>query len=199
MLKRVLRKGVERLMTADPVQIRVLRRFKAVRITDSSVIGLPAELEGEWSGCGRGQSAMKVSVDWDLVNGHLDGPHLADARRHDQALLGEHRPVQAGELILRDLGYFNLDIFSALNQSQAYWLSYYKLGTVITLDGETAIDLLKILPEEVGSTLDMSIYLGKEQRLPARLVAVRLSSTSSQTPQALAGDCSSQAATAERA
>lgn len=175
-LKRVLKKGVERLMAVDPVQIGLLQRFKAVRITDASVIVLPADLEGEWSGCGDGESAVKVSVDWDLVHGQLDGPHLADARRHDQRLLGEHQPVQAGELILRDLGYFNLDIFSALNHLPAYWLSYYKQGTVITLDGKAAIDLLKILPEAVGSTLDQPIYLGKDECLPARLVAVRLSS-----------------------
>jgi hypothetical protein len=173
-LKRVLNKGVERLIAADPVQIDWLKRFSGVRITDTSVITLPGELEAEWSGCGSGQSAVKVSVDWDLVKGQLDGPHLFDARRHDQAVVGVHRPVQAGELILRDLGYFNLDTFAALSELQAYWLSYYKQDTVIRLQNGETVDLLKILPLTAGSTLDIPIYLGQVEQVPARLIAIPL-------------------------
>jgi len=173
-LKRVLEASVGRMMSANPVNLPVLRRFSAVRIMDSSTITLPAELANVWSGCGADCSGLKISVDWDLRSGCLDGPYLADSRRHDQKLVGEHQAVQAGEVILRDLGYFNLETFAHLQSQGAYWVSYCKQGTVITsADGEL-LNELKVLPKKVGDSLDMTIYLGKEERLASRLVAVRL-------------------------
>lgn len=173
-LKRVLEASVERMISANPVNLPVLKRFSAVRIMDSSTISLPAALAPIWSGCGLECSGLKLSVDWDLTNGRLDGPHLADARCHDQKLVEEHQGVKAGEVILRDLGYFNLMQFAYVQSQGAYWVSYYKQGTVMFTDDGKVLDELKRLPKKVGVRLDMPIYLGKEERLPARLVALRL-------------------------
>ena len=174
-LRRVLEASVERMVSANPVNLPVLRRFSAVRITDSSTITLPQELTTVWSGCGEACSGLKISVDWDLRRGHIDGPHLADARRHDQKLVGEHQAVQAGEVVLRDLGYFNLETFAHVESQGAYWLSYCKQGTVMTTPEGRLVNELKVLPKKVGASLDMAIYLGKQERLATRLVAVRLS------------------------
>jgi hypothetical protein len=152
----------------------VLRRFSAVRIMDSSTITLPAELAQVWSGCGKEVSSLKLSVDWDLKGGHLDGPYLANGRRHDQKLVDDHRAVQAGEVVLRDLGYFNLETFAHLENQGAYWVSYYKQGTVMTTREGVLVNELKLLPKKVGGILDMTICLGKEEHLATRLVAVRL-------------------------
>lgn len=174
-LKRVLAAAVRALVTADAVQLPVLSRFKAVRITDSSTITLPQELVAIWSGCGAQRSGLKIALDWDLRSGRLDGPHLAAAREHDQKLLRHHQPIQAGEVILRDLGYFNLETFADVGKQGAYWVSYCKQATVITRPTGTVVDMLKILPKTTGTRLDLAIRLGKGERLPARLVAVRLS------------------------
>ena len=175
-LKRVLEASVERMISANPINLPILRRFKAVRIMDSSTITLPAEVANVWWGCGADSGGLKISVDWDLKSGRLDGPHLADGRRHDQKLVGEHEVVKPGEVILRDLGYFNLETFANLQSQDAYWVSYCKQGTVITLPDGTLVNELKVLPQKVGGSLDMAINLGKEERLATRLVAVRLPS-----------------------
>lgn len=174
-LKRVLEASVERMVSANPLNLPVLRRFSAVRITDSSTITLPQALAKVWSGYGEGCSGLKVSVDCDLRKGRLDGPHLADARRHDQKLVSQHQAVQAGEVVLRDLGYFNLATFAHLHSQVAYWLSYCKQGTLMTTCDGKLVNELKVLPKKVGASLDMAIYLGKEERLATRLVVVRLS------------------------
>ena len=101
-LKRVLEVSMEKMLSVNPVNLPVLRRFNAVRIEDSSTITLPAELEPVWSGCGSKVSSLKLSVDWDLKSGQLNGSYLADGRRHDQTLVGAHREVKAGEVVLRD-------------------------------------------------------------------------------------------------
>lgn len=174
-LKRVLEASVQRMISANPVNLPVLKRFSAVRITDSSTITLPQELATMWSGCGEDKSGLKISVDWDLRSGRLDGPHLADGRRHDQKLVEAHQAVNAGEVVLRDLGYFNLETFAHLESQGAYWVSYCKQGTVMTTRDGVGVNELKRLPKRVGGNLDLDIYLGKEERLAARLVAVRLS------------------------
>ena len=176
-LKRVLEASVQRMISANPVSLPVLKRFKAVRIMDSSRITLPAELASVWSGWGEACSGLKISVDWDLKSGRLDGPYLADGRRHDQKLVGEHQTVQAGEVVLRDLGYFNLETFAHLENQAAYWVSYCKQGTLMTTRDGRLLNELKVLPKKVGASLDLDIYLGKEERLATRLVAVRLSAT----------------------
>jgi len=173
-LKRVLEASVERMIGANPVNVPVLRRFSAVRIMDSSTITLPAALAEVWSGCGLACSGLKLSVDWDLKSGRLDGPHLADGRRHDQKLVAEHQAVQAGEVVLRDLGYFNLETFAHLERQGAYWVSYYKQGTIMTTTDGALLEERTILPKRVGDRLDMTMCLGKEERLTSRLVAVRL-------------------------
>lgn len=174
-LKRVLEASVHRMMSANPVNLPVLRRFSAVRIMDSSTITLPQELAKVWLGCGEDKSGLKVAVDWDLRSGRLDGPHLADGRRHDQKLVAQHPAVKTGEVVLRDLGYFNLETFAHLQAQGAYWVSYCKQGTVMTTHDGLLVNELKVLPKRVGGNLDLAIYLGKDEPLAARLVAVRLS------------------------
>lgn len=174
LLERVLKRAVEEMVTGEPVRLQVFNHFTAVRLVDSTVISLPSRLEMVWQGCGQGKSSLKLTVDWDLRTGRLDGPHLAAARQHDNALLGHHQPMQAGELCLRDLAYFDLDSFAAIEEAGAYWLSYYKVGThILTPDGQW-LNLLKHLPQTDGEILDIPIRLGKDKQLIARLVAVRL-------------------------
>jgi hypothetical protein len=104
----------------------------------------------------------------------LDGPQLADGRQHDQKLVERHPAVQKGEVVLRDLGYFNLQTFTQLDRQGAYWVSYCKQGTIMTTRDGRLVNELKVLPQRAGESLDLDIYLGKEQRLATRFVALRL-------------------------
>jgi hypothetical protein len=118
-LRRLLETSVQRMIGANPVNLPVLRRL-------GSTITLPAELAAVWSVCGEEQSGLKVSVDWDLRSGCLDGPHLADGRRRDQKLVAQQQAVKTDEVVLRDLRFFNLETFAHLQSQSAYWVSYCK-------------------------------------------------------------------------
>jgi hypothetical protein len=52
LLRRVLEVAVGSLVTADPVAIPLLQRFRGVYLLDSSTIVLPNELAAVWHGCG---------------------------------------------------------------------------------------------------------------------------------------------------
>jgi hypothetical protein len=176
-LKEVLHAALARVVTAAPVAIPLLARFTAVCLQDSSTIVLPEALAPVWRGCGgstaeRTTAALKLQVRLEMRTGRLD-VQLQDGRVADQAaeLPGQ---LDAGALHIADLGYWSLDAFRALTHQGVFWLS--------RLQGQTAIydatgqrqDLLALLTAQPAATLDMVVTLGETQRLPARLLAVRV-------------------------
>src|SRR6266849_2387284 len=97
---------------AQDVRIRLLRRFSAVMLEDSSSIALPDELAERWRGCGGNQShtaaAVKLHTRCELKRGRLDGPKLTDGRTSDHASPFNEQQVVPGSLQVEDLGYFSL-------------------------------------------------------------------------------------------
>ncbi len=93
------------------VPIKLLRRFEAVILEDSSGVSLPNDLAELWRGCGGNQdhtaAAVKLHVRWELKRGQLWGPKLTDGRASDHRSPFNDEPVQAGALYIEDLGYFD--------------------------------------------------------------------------------------------
>ncbi len=98
-------------MSAEAVDVALLRRFSAVVVEDSSSVMLPAELAHLWRGCGghKGTSAamVKLFVRWDVLNGKLEGPRLTDGRHSDSKSPFNEDDLPAGGLYLADLGFFS--------------------------------------------------------------------------------------------
>ncbi len=97
---------------AQDVPIRLLRRFSAVILEDSSSIALPDELAEAWRGCGGNQShtaaGVKLHTRCELKRGRLWGPKLTDGRTSDHASPFNEQQVVPGSLQVEDLGYFSL-------------------------------------------------------------------------------------------
>lgn len=190
-LRRVLEAAVgQALEAAAPVAIPLLRRFSAVLVQDSSVVALPDALEAEWPGCGerrgKAQAALKLHVRLDLLGGRQghprrrvawgprqEGPLLTDGRVHDAAGPLEDAAVPPGALLLRDLGFFCLAAFRALGAGGAFWLSRFKTGTAVLGPDGRRRALVPWL-ERGGAAVDEPIQLGLQERLPCRLLAVRV-------------------------
>lgn len=189
-LGRVLSAAVHRLViAADPVAIPILRRFSGVYVYDGSVVGLPDALGEAWPGCGgsaptkRSGAALKIGVRLDLLSGELYGPVLKAGRDPDRTLPLEAEKLPVGALQLADLGFFDLGLFRLLDERGGCWLSRFKAGTAVFYEeeGDAAparrLDLgcyLKRLAEEGKEHHERQVWLGVEQRLPARLLAVRV-------------------------
>jgi hypothetical protein len=99
------------VQAAHDVPIRLLRRFSAVMLEDSSSISLPNELAERWRGCGGNQdhtaAAIKLHTRWELKRGQLWGPQLSDGRASDHRRPFNAQPVPPGALYVQDLGYFD--------------------------------------------------------------------------------------------
>jgi len=82
------------------------------------------------------------------------------------------------DLRIEDLGYFKLARFKAIQQAESFYLSRLKFGiTVYTMEQGVykEIDLLKITQKlRAGKQLVLEVYLGKEEKLPARLIVEKV-------------------------
>src|SRR5262249_53663393 len=83
-------------------------------------------------------------------------------------------------LRLADLGYFDLDALQTYSSQGAYWLSRLQTQTAVYAAGRRVRDLVAWLAEQGGDRVDVPVAVGRRQRLPCRLLAIRV-------PQAVAG------------
>ena len=179
-LKGVLGAAIERMVCASsPTAIPMLQSFPAVYIQDSSLIKLPEQLAVVWRGCGGrsglGQSTLKVEVRWELKGGCLTGPLLEDGRVNEHRSLIQAKPLPKGSLRIADLGYWSLSEMQAQSDAGVFWLSYLQCHTVVFDQHQRRWNVVDLLQAQGSSRIELPVYLGVSVRLPARLLAVRVS------------------------
>jgi len=97
----------------------------------------------------------------------------------DSALSGDIIScVQKNDLVIRDLGYFNLSNFSKIVCREAYFLSRLSKTVLIYLNknDEQPVNLIEHI-EKFGVSnkgIDIDVYVGKKERLLVRLIGVKV-------------------------
>lgn len=177
-LRDVLSLAVQQIVAAEPVSVALLDRFTAVFIGDSSSIALPDELQGEFPGCGGTEgsclAALKIQVRWDLKTGELPQILIEVGKASDAKSPIVQQEVAAGSLEIFDLGYFSLDRFRRLGAGRASYISRLQHGTTVLDENGPVLNLRHFLSQTVGNLVDMPVLLGVKERLPSRLIAVRV-------------------------
>jgi hypothetical protein len=176
-VQEVLASAVEQVISSAPAAVPILQRFGGVYLRDSSIINLPDELAETWRGVGdsKGETAaLKLQVELNFSTGQLAGPVLQNGRSQDQKSPFQQRVLPANSLHLADLGYFNLDRLAGDHRNGVYWITRLKAGTAIyTTEGER-LDLVVWLRACGEAQLDEPVLVGTQERLPCRLLAVRV-------------------------
>lgn len=169
---------LQQVFSAQPVAVPLLQRFNGVYLYDSSIVTLPDTFREQWAGFGgrvnTSQSALKLHVCWNMVDGGLEGPLLCQGREHDRVAIRKHSPLPAGALRLADLGYWKLDDFRQLSEQGSYWLSRLQAQTKIVDENQQVWSQADYLKQGTGNVVDVTVQLGTRARLPARLIAVRV-------------------------
>ena len=176
-LEGLLGAAVDLLIQADRVAVPLLARFSAVELLDCTTLVLPDALGPWFPGCGGStpqhtSAALKLHVRYDLCSGALRGPLVTDGRTHESTTPLQAAPLPPGSLRVADLGYFALAVLAAIAAAGSSFLTrMHHTTAVFTPDGRRArlLDLLGPAP-----TYDLAVLLGCTQRLPARLLAVRV-------------------------
>jgi len=150
--------------------------FSEVYLQDSTIVSLPDVLKGLYKGSvsrGKQKSSMRIQAVFGLLQGKFKDFSLGSYTENDQGASGDIiNIVKPGDLIIRDLGYFVLKVFKAIDSVEAFFLSRYHYSINI-YDAKTGkqISLSKILKRDI---VDIEVLIGASERLKCRLVAVKL-------------------------
>jgi hypothetical protein len=171
-------KVLKKLIKKDKSKIPL---FSRILLQDSSVISLPETLARIFKGCGGAASA--AAVKWDLIIDQLN--HLVirikcvAGKVPDVSLSGDIvKYVKKDDLIIRDLGYFNLTQFACIAAKNAFFISRLSKTPHVYLkeDDECPVNIIEHL-EKLGIQnhgVDLDVYIGKTNRLHLRLIAVKV-------------------------
>jgi hypothetical protein len=131
------------------------------------------------SGGNASRAAVKIDVIYELLSHHLHALTVTDGRAADQ---GQAAAIvsflRAGDLVIRDLGYFSLEALQQIATKNAWFLSRLSPSVAVYASAEATAPAVALVdhvqPAVVQHTVgDLAVYLGA-RRLPCRLLAYRL-------------------------
>ena len=116
-------------------------------------------------------AGVKIDFAFDLLTGCIVSHSLQAATEQDKSIGKEFIiEVRRGDLVLRDMGYFSLGEFTAIELLEAWWLTRLPLTTGVMLaDGRSLETYLKSFR---GDIIELDVIVG-EQGKKCRLVAMR--------------------------
>jgi hypothetical protein len=181
MFLQVMQRLAKVRLESEKVDIPLLKQFSEVLVEDSSTVTFPTELAEIWRGCGgrkgTSKSAIKVFVWWNVLNGQLLGPQFTDARTNDHKSPFKIEELPEGSLYIADLGYFAIERFYRIakeGNGKRYFVSRLQPKTRLYNRRGHRIVLAGILPQQVGQVREVGVVLGQKNRLPARLIMVKV-------------------------
>ncbi|GAB5555787.1 MAG: hypothetical protein Sapg2KO_53780 [Saprospiraceae bacterium] len=157
------------------------QQFNHVYIQDSSCLALPSSLADCFPGSvnKRGQNATaRIQLCFDLLSGQYHHLELKAFRNNDQSHSAEILPMlEAGDLVIRDLGYWSLNVFRQIIEKQAYLLSRlrYKVFIYSTKEEKINLDEALIKSQKEGHKVyRKKILVGAAAKIPMTLVAIKV-------------------------
>lgn len=163
-------------LKCESVYGTILAAFNRVLVEDSTNITVDPKLAAYFPGSNnrtkKRSAILKIQAVFELLSERFCYFDVTAFTKNDQRAAMDILPiVRAGDLIIRDLGYFVLPVLAQIQRKGAYFLSRLKYGiSIYRADGETPFDLLKAL-RRYGQ-LDVDVCLGSQEKLYARLVAI---------------------------
>jgi hypothetical protein len=154
-----------------------LKMFKNIIIEDGTNIQLDGKLNKEYPGNGNQNGSdktaiLKIQAAYNITSRKFIRLDITSFRDNDQGYSPKIMEIlKRGDLIIRDLGYFVLKVFRQLNKEGIFFVSRMrKKVKVFSRKDENIIDLAKMLRKR--GKLDIEIFLGDEERVPVRLIAL---------------------------
>lgn len=183
-LEALFRRAARQAIGAQAGLARLLERFPAVLVLDSTAVALPDAARDRFPGCGGshggGRAALKLQVRWDLRSGALDALAIEPGRDCDYKTPLQSAPLPPGSLRIADLGYFDTEVLQRLSGRGTSWLSRLQFGTSVFDPEGRRLPLLDWLAGQPGPFVDRAVLIGAERRVACRVVAWRV-------PQEVAG------------
>ena len=174
--KSVLSKAIEnRVHTGVLSESKDL--FNRILIKDSTRFEIAPSFASFFPGHGGSSSKAGVSIqfEYDLKNGQISDIDLQPSLCRDSTdALAKQELIQAGDLIIRDLGYYHSLSFENIMDKNAYFISrlHSSCNVYVQKEGNKKMDfgfIYKQMQSAREQYRDLNVYIGKE-RLPVRLI-----------------------------
>jgi len=167
----------------DTLDVALMDHFNRVRIKDSTKFDIHKQLKDFLPGFGGNASEASACIqyEFDLKSGKIIDLELTPGKRPDSKdALEKFSDIHKNDLIIRDLGYFVLDVLSDIQQAGAYFIS--KLNYKTTVYETTEVSLSELDFEKLyhdmkqsGITrMEKQVLIGKNDKLPVRLIIERM-------------------------
>jgi len=158
----------------------VLQGVGRILVGDASTITLHPSLAGAFPGAKNQTEAiiaqLKLQLIVDLITGKVIHFSLDPYLRSDAKAAMDFIPfLQAGDLLIRDLGFHSMLCFDAIIQCGAYFISRLKANDKIFDTQGVEINLLEVLQQlapRPGMTIRLPIKLTKLHQVPCVLIAI---------------------------
>jgi len=144
--------------------------FKRILVFDSTSFQLPEELAPYFRGSGGAGSnaAVKILFGYDLKS-YQFFYLIEDGVTHDQLRQsGFLDHLEAGDLEISDLGFFNIDAFAEIDEKGAFYLSRLRADVNLyqfTNNGLEEFDLVRFVKQLQVQQTELEVYLKKGNRL----------------------------------
>ena len=168
---------------------RLMSPFKRILTGDSSFLQLLKKNAKYFPAHGNahGKTAgAKTDLIFDLLTGEPIHADLYLGTEQDKVIGDDiFAYLQNGDLVLRDMGYFSVEVFRAIEDFGADWLSRLPLSVDVLVHQKTSQgeevegELEKVLKQTTANRLDLAVSISSKGHR-ARLVAVRVSKQEAQ-------------------
>jgi hypothetical protein len=159
--------------------LSLFQPFSGVYLLDSTQVRLPNELAETYPACGgkgkASQAGLKLQNLWELTQGQIIQVEESAARTNDGKYEGYLSKITKGSLLLFDLAYAGLARLSGIAKSGFYYLCRFNPKCLV-YDESTGkeLALLDHLKQSKVEEIDLTVLVGKAEKLKSRLVGVKL-------------------------
>ena len=153
-----------------------LRQFKRILIEDSTCIKLNKKLALEYPGSRNSRekdhAILKIQTTYEVIKRRFVRFEITNFRKNDQGYSKQITEIaKPGDLIIRDLGYFVIEVFKKLQNKGVGFITRIRRDVNIYVKkDEKPIDLAKMLKRR--GDLDLEAFIGEAERLSVRLIAI---------------------------
>lgn len=153
----------------------VFASFRRVLLQDSTNLSLPPKLATHFPGAknqsGKTSASVRLQAIYNALTETFVSFQLTPYGCNDQcASPSILKIIEAGDLVIRDLGYSCLRVFRAIGEKEAFYLSRLFHKIALFHPSGKRFDLLGSLKKH--GALDQELLAGSDERLPVRVVAI---------------------------
>lgn len=162
-----------------PTKKGKFKLFRNVYLQDSTAIKLPDFMNSLFPGNyskGKQKSVAKINVVMNAITGLCTHFNITGFTTNEQCLSATILDIaKKGDLVIRDLGYYSLQVFEKMIATGIYFISRQRFNTNL-YDPKTMelLSVMKLIKRK--NYVDINLLCGKTNKLPIRLVAIKLDS-----------------------